>query len=299
MQIIPVDELTNATIKHYRTAHLPAGVSTGLPNADGFWRIEKGALNILTGIPGAGKSEVMDQVIVNTIRQHDFKWCVFSPESWPLANHTGKLLEKWEGRGFGGAPATRMTESEVILATEQIGRSVRFLEPDETEPITFDWLFDGYSRAYDESKFDALLLDPVNECEHRRPRGVSETEYIGMILTEFRNWGRRRNVSINIVAHPQKLLRDKDGNYPVPTPYDINGSAMWRNKSDFCGTMWRDYSVGSEEPVQFHVQKLRNRRAGTLGCASMYWSYTTGCYYETPHERQQAETNAWRKVEQV
>jgi len=299
MKVIGVDELTDPVVKHYRSAHLPAGVSTGLPNMDPLWRIEKGSLIVLTGIPGAGKSEVMDQVIVNTIRMHDWAWCVFSPESWPLANHTGKLLEKWEGRGFGGAQPTRMTESEVIIATQQIGQSVRFLDPAEDEPITFDWLFKGYNEAYDRSPFDALLLDPFNETEHRRPRGVSETEYIGMILTEFRNWARRRSVAVVIVAHPQKLLRDKEGNYPVPTPYDINGSAAWRNKSDVCGTMWRDYTANSLVPVQFHIQKMRNRRAGTLGCANMFWSYTTGCYYETEYDRTTAETIAYRKIESI
>jgi twinkle protein len=299
MKVIGVDELVGPVVSHYRSAHLPAGVSTGLPNMDPLWRIEKGALNIVTGIPGAGKSEVMDQVIVNTIRQHNWSWVVFSPESWPLANHTGKLLEKWEGRGFGGNPHTRMTESEVIGATQQIGQSVRFLEPDETEPITFEWLFNGFDKAYKAFQFDALLLDPMNEVEHRRPRGVSETEYIGMILTEFRNWGRRHNVSIVIVAHPQKLLRDKDGNYPIPTPYDINGSANYRNKCDVCLTMWRDYSEGSEVPVQLHIQKMRNSRAGALGCAEMFWSYTTGCYYETEYDRTDAETIAYRNMETI
>ena len=59
--------------------------------------------------------------------------------------------------------------------------------------------------------------------------------------------------------------------------------------------MWRDYSADSKAPVQLHVQKIRNKRAGVLGVADMYWSYTTGCYYEDDNTRQRAETQAYRK----
>jgi hypothetical protein len=42
---------------------------------------------------------------------------------------------------------------------------------------------------------------------------------------------------------------------PVPTPYDISGSAHWRNKADNCLTLWRDEKE-PDRPVQLHVQKI-------------------------------------------
>jgi hypothetical protein len=63
--------------------------------------------------------------------------------------------------------------------------------------------------------------------------------------------------------------------------------------------MWRDYSAQSEVPVQLHIQKMRNRRAGALGCGNMFWSYTTGCYYESEFMRKEAERIAYREIERI
>jgi twinkle protein len=82
------------------------------------------------------------------------------------------------------------------------------------------------------------------------------------------------------VAHPQKLYRDKDsGNYPVPTLYDISGSANWRNKADNGIVIWRDFS-NAQTPVEVHSQKIRFRQIGKLGVAKLAYQAATQTYRE-------------------
>ena len=74
-------------------------------------------------------------------------------------------------------------------------------------------------------------------------------------LGQIRRFARIYAVHVWLVAHPQKLYRRDDGSYPVPTPYDISGSAHWRNKADNCVTVWRDEQEPSS-PVRFMYRRF-------------------------------------------
>jgi len=124
-----------------------------------------------------------------------------------------------------------------------------------------------------------LIIDPWNEFDHQRGT-ATETEYISTSLTQIRRFARTYGVHVWLVAHPQKLYRKDDGSYPVPTPYDISGSAHWRNKADNCLTVWRDEN-DPEAPVRLYVQKIRFREIGKIGMVPLHWSKINGRYSET------------------
>ena len=128
------------------------------------------------------------------------------------------------------------------------------------------------------------MIDPWNELEHAPPHGMTETVYTGHVLKHIRQFARRQGVHVWVVAHPQKLYREKEtGNYPVPSLYDISGSANWRNKAD-CGiVVWRDFK-DSHAPVEVHVQKIRFRQIGKLGLAKLRYEPATQRYAELGFE---------------
>ena len=74
---------------------------------------------------------------------------------------------------------------------------------------------------------------------------------------------------------------DNKGNatYPVPTPYDISGSAHWRNKADNCVTVWRDLNLNNDL-VEIHVQKIRFKENGQPGKVTLRFDRVTGCFSE-------------------
>jgi twinkle protein len=133
-----------------------------------------------------------------------------------------------------------------------------------------------------------LVIDPFNEFDHTRPRGQTETEYIGETLSAIKRWARKWQVHVWLVAHPQKLFRREDGTYPVPTPWDINGSANFRNKADNCLTVWRNEAC-EDDPVQVHIQKVRFKNIGRIGVVELKWHRVTGRYRELTFEEMQHE----------
>jgi twinkle protein len=118
-----------------------------------------------------------------------------------------------------------------------------------------------------------FILDPYNCLEHQIPSGQSETQYISEFLEKLRSFARRRQVLVILAAHPTKMKRDPlTKQFPVPTMYDISGSAAFFNKADFGIAIERDRTRGV---TRVHVQKVKFRHLGQPGVAS--FQYNTCC----------------------
>lgn len=274
-------------LQAYYDHGLPRGHSTGWAAVDQFYTVLPGQMTIVTGIPSHGKSEWLDALMVNLAPQWQF--CVFSPENFPHELHISKLLEKWHGKPFAAGVHERLQPAELAIGVAAIDNSFGFVKPapDLQVPDMVSILneagrwFESREIVERETQHRGLIVDPWNELEHRRPSNISETEYISETLSMVRQWAREFETHVWIVAHPMKLQKDPKGNYPVPTPYDISGSAHWRNKADNCIAIYRD--VASDSPaVQVHVQKIRFKHLGKPGMVELRYDRVTGRYSQIP-----------------
>lgn len=260
---------------------LSRGLSTGWEAVDRCYTIEPGQLTVVTGIPSSGKSEWLDALMLNLATLHGWRFAICSPENLPLAVHCSKLLEKQVGKPFRVGPTPRMSSSELVQGMEWLNQHVTFIMPEELLPIA--GVLDRASALVRRKGIRGLILDPFNEFDHTRDKGMTETEYISNTLGALKRWARKHQVHVWLVAHPQKLYRREDGTYPLPTPYDIAGSAAFRNKADNCLTVWRDME-SPDLPIQIHVQKVRFKHIGMVGMAELYWDRATGRYTQESQE---------------
>ena len=189
--------------------------------------------------------------------------------------HCQKLAEKHIGKPFRAGTRERMSPNELSIGLAWLHEHVTFIVPEEV--LTISGVLDRATALVRRKGIQGLVIDPFNEFDHTRLSGMTESEYIGLTLGAIKRWARKYAVHVWLVAHPQKLYRKDDGSYPVPTPYDISGSANWRNKADNCVTVWRDMNEPAL-PVQLHVQKVRFKHIGTVGIAELLWDRSTGRY---------------------
>ena len=115
------------------------------------------------------------------------------------------------------------------------------------------------------SRFDpfAIVIDPWNALEHKRPAGMTMTEYVGVSIERLRRFARKRRIHIAVVAHPAKLQRNRDGEYPKPNLWDISDSAHWANKADLGVMVWR--KTGDTETEIAVVKSKYYTELGTPG----------------------------------
>jgi twinkle protein len=249
------------------------GASTGWPSLDNLYTIKSGQMTIVTGIPGSGKSEWLDALIVNLARRDGWSFGIFSPENYPVAVHAAKFAEKVVGKPFFQGPSERMTKDELHQFLDWANDQLFFIVP--PEPMLDDVLDRARALVF-RNGIRGLIIDPWNELDHTRPRELTETEHVSRCLTRIRQFARSNDLHAWVVAHP-RIMRRESGKVPVPTPYDISGSAHWFNKADNCITVWRD-KEDDAAPVEIHTQKIRFREVGRLGVAFLNYDRVTGNY---------------------
>lgn len=268
------DELVREVVDYYENGSA-TGLSTGFNNLDDFYTITKGQLTVVTGIPSHGKSEFMDQIIINTIDLHDWNWLVFSPENYPLKFHMDKLLSKITDMPFRINRLDRMTRVELDGAMKKIRNNVDFLSISEYG-TTLDAVL---MVAKKKENINGLIIDPWNEIENKRRRGQSETEWIGESLSKIRRFARANNIGVWVVAHPTKIKKVESGDrFEVPTAYDIMGSSHWYNRADNILTVYRN-----EKDVEVFIQKVKFKTNGKKGAVKFDYDVPTGIYEEASY----------------
>lgn len=254
---------------------VPNGNTTGWEELDAHWRVQLGQTLIVTGIPGHGKSEWVDALMVNLARVHGWRAAFYSPENWPVKLHMMKLAEKIIGKPYNPGPHERMTASEASDAADWMQCNFRWIMP---ESPSLDEIIDKAKALVRRDGIRCLVLDPWNEVEHNRPAGMTESEYVSVSLMRLRRFARDAQILLVIIAHPKLLDKKLDGSYPVPTPYDISGGAMWRNKADNCIAVYAN-PLDPSGAVEIHVQKVKFKLFGKPGMVPMRWDRLTGRYY--------------------
>lgn len=257
---------------------LPPGDRTGWPTLDKHYTVAPGQFTVVTGWPGAGKSEWLDALLVNLSRQ-GWKFALFSPENHPVELHIAKILEKLSGKPFGAGPTERLTLDEVDEYQDELQQSFAFIESHSEDALTAEDVIEAATPYLDSfgGEKRGLVIDPWNELEHWRPAGLSETEYVSKTLSTIRNWARRNKVHVWMVAHPQKMKRE-EGKLPIPRPDMISGSQHWWNKADACVTVWRDFDKLDSQEVDVYVQKIRFKHIGRPGFITLNYDRITGRY---------------------
>jgi twinkle protein len=253
--------------------------STGWKSLDSHYRVRPGELTIITGIPSHGKSEFMDALAINRAQGDGWVFGMFSPENWPVAQHVQKLAEKYIGKPFAKGVRGQMDRFEADDAANYIHEHFFWIAPEDESP-TVDFILEKARQLVFRYGITGLTIDPWNEIDHVRPEKMAETEYISQSLSKLRRFARMNSVHVWLVAHPTKLQKDmKTNTYPVPMPYDIAGSAHFRNKADNCLTIHREnFKI---DQVTVHIQKVRFKEIGRNGGeVTLKWSRASGKFSE-------------------
>lgn len=268
---------------------LPRGDLTGWPSMDEHYSVLRGQWTLVTGIPGHGKSEWLDAVMMNLALKSNWVFAIFSPENQPHELHLSKLMEKLLRKPFNHGPTDRIGDDEAVSSLAWMDSHFRFMKPHPDLQVPgirsviescARFINDNDEATGGVNKY-GIVIDPWNELEHKRPSNQSETEYISETLSYVRQFAREFNVHVFMVAHPRILHRDKDGKRPVPTPYDVSGSAHWFNKADNCITVWRDTNPDTRsQEVKVYVQKIRFKNVGKIGDITLRYDRVTGIYSE-------------------
>ncbi len=248
------------------------GVTIGHENFDRLLSFETKRLCVVTGIPGSGKSEFIDEIAERLNMRYGWRFAYFSPENAPLAYHASKLIEKFTGKHF---DKQHLTFGEYKQVKQHLETDFFFIAP--KDDYRLDTILERAKFLVRRKGIKALVIDPYNRLEDEG-EGQNETKYISKMLDRLTNFAQQNDVLIILMAHPTKMAKNKDGAIEAPTLYDISGSAHFNNKADFGIVVHRNRI---ENTVEVHVQKVKFKHLGECGTALFKYNLNNGRY--TPY----------------
>lgn len=256
---------------------LRRGLATGWADIDRYYTVVPGYLTLITGVPASGKTEWLDNLMINLALRHGWRFAAFSPESWPHAEHLSRWAEKYLGMPFFDGPHLRMSWDQAVAAKRWAQDHLRFLDP---EIPTLDAVLDLARIELRRFGINGLTIDPWNEVDDDSS-GMREDKYLSRALRTMRRFAEQHGVHVFVVIHPHAMQLDRDTKqYPPVDIYDLHGGSMWANKAGAIVSIWRD-SQNPQAPTKVYIKKVKTRRIGGKGRINLAYDRVTGRYRET------------------
>ena len=228
---------------------------SGLPFIDERVALELGAMSVLTGYPGTGKSTFSTWLAYQVAKHEDIKVGLFAFETHPYETrdhisllHTGY---SWDDA------SSQARESLAQFAGNRMFLVHRTYDKNISHNL--EWLMDYIHVLATREQCKLIIVDPWNELEHLPEKGESLTNYINYALQQIRSWAEKLSVHIMVVAHPRKISTD-GGPTRAPTGYDIADSAAFSNKPSLGLSVFNEPDKNGTPQLKLVTWKVRNVR---------------------------------------
>jgi len=275
----PIKDLHTAkeyknTVQNIYDGNVQRAFSTGYEKLDEIYKIMPSTFNLITGIPNHGKSNFLDQILMNLAEQQDWKFLVYSPEH-STPNHLRRLLEKKCRKPFDIGVYERISQDELNSGMDFLDRHFKFIENSDEIP-TIDYILAKTKVAKLRYGIHGLIVDPFNQVSATRDNNKREDEHIRDIIAKCQQFARNHQIVVWMVAHPHKLARNDSGVIPPPDLYQVSGSAHWANMCDVGLVIHRDFE---ENKTKIITRKIREQGVyGEIGQREFSFNYRTRCY---------------------
>ena len=269
--IITVDDLAD-DIWRLKREGLKPGCGISINSFNELLTFEPGYLTVVTGIPNHGKSEFLDQIMVDLSVMHNWRFGIFSPENYPIQLHFSKIAAKLLGESFNS-----VEDFQVVQAMDYYRDNFVHIVPKEDNSV--ESIVEHATQLVKRYGINGLVIDAWNKLEH--DYSSNETVYISKQLDIIINFAQKYGVHIFVVAHPTKMQRDKQtGAYMVPTIYDMAGSAHFYNKSHNGISVYRHFHEDGTSTPEVFVQKVKFKHWGRQGSLMLQYDISSGRFYK-------------------
>ena len=260
-------------ILHYIKTGPRKPLMSGIEGMDEFFNTLPGQFNLITGIPGHGKSNWLEWYILNMCLHNNHKVAFFTPEHGSTSDHLVTLLEKVVGKTADPKYQSHMTETEAMQGIAWLKNHVRHLEYKGEGRPTAEWILKKFSEHVKVYGTEHFVIDAFNKMGVE----VGNLSSIAAVLSDLALFCQQHQVSVWLVAHPTKMRKkDKSDYYEVPGLYDVKYSGDFADQIHNALTVYRDFENGGLTRVHVLKKKMRHQ-AGQVGLATTFeWEGGSG-----------------------
>jgi hypothetical protein len=239
------------------------GSEVSLNEFANIFRFRGTGILTVTGIPGHGKTEFVDQCILDLARLYAHETIVAGFEQTP-EEHIIKLAKKLVGTNV---TCPSYLNSNLETFEEANDFLIRFIKHIDTTKVGGNILkileiaarrIHASREAGGDPKY--LVIDPFNMLSIKGR--LSGHEKIEEILRKVTQFSHQMGVMVILVAHPFKMKKDEKTNkYEVPDFYSVKGSSAFFEMS-YHGLVVYRTGYQAADPVLVRVLKIKQSNLG-------------------------------------
>lgn len=214
--------------------------SGGMQNK--MWSWKAGEFNLWTGYNNEGKSQFLIFLCVLKAINEGWKFAFFSPENYPPDEFFDDIIHTILGKSTDRAYKNfDVNEEEYLRAFDMVKDNFYFVYPekDGVPDFRIEQIESVFEYLVWEKDVKAVIVDPYIKIRHEMSAGEPEHLYASRFMMDRINFTRKNNVSYHLVMHQTTPRKEKDGNYPPPSLYQIKGGGTFADSTDNSISVWR------------------------------------------------------------
>lgn len=214
--------------------------SGGIQNK--LWSWKSGEFNLWTGYNNEGKSQFLIFLCVLKAINEGWKFAFFSPENYPPDEFFDDIIHTILGKSTDRAYKNfDVNEEEYLRAFDMVKDNFFFVYPetDKMPDFRIEQIESVFEYLIFEKDVKAVIVDPYIKIRHEMSAGEPEHLYASRFMMDRINFTRKNNVSYHLVMHQTTPRKEKDGNYPPPSLYQIKGGGTFADSTDNSISVWR------------------------------------------------------------
>jgi len=220
--IYGIDVKENAMSIHDNGYALVKGI--GVREFDYLFKMKRGEITLLSGIGNTGKTTLMKWLWLMRSIIFGEKFASFSPEDNPPEEYYHDFTEMLLGCDCTPANPNRPSKEAYEAAYDYVSKAVFYLYPKDDLP-TPEYIKERFLELIIKEKVDGVAIDPFNQLANDYGKSGRSDKYLETFLGGMSRFAQNNEVYLTIIAHPHKLQKQADGNYPCPDVFDISDGA--------------------------------------------------------------------------
>jgi len=233
----------------------------GVPELDERFKPKRGEITVLTGIGNYGKSSFKKWYQAMRIMLYGEKFATFSPEDNPPEEYYHDFVEIILGCDCSPANPHRPSKQVYEYVYDLVCHHIFYVYPKDVSP-TPQYIMEVFLELIVKENVDGVDIDPFNQLTNEYQKFQRSDKYLEWVLSVFSRFAQINNIFFWIIAHPTKMQKASDGNYPCPDVFDLTDGAMWNNKMDNILVYHRPFAqTDPQNPsCEFHSKKIRRQK---------------------------------------
>ena len=228
---------------------------------DERFKPKRGEITVLTGIGNYGKSSFKKWYQAMRILLYGEKFASFCPEDNPPEEYYHDYVEIILGCDCSPNNPYRPSREVYEYVYDLVCKHIFYVYPKDVSP-TPQYIMEVFLELIIKEKVDGVDIDPFNQLANDYHKFQRSDKYLEWVLSVFSRFAQINNVYFWIIAHPVKMNKANDGNYPCPDVYDLTDGAMWNNKMDNILVYHRPFAqTDPQNPTcEFYSKKVRRQK---------------------------------------